>query len=144
MKGRTYRYAEIEPLYRFGYGLSYTTFAYSNLKIGKPDKQGRVRVTVRVRNAGRRDGDEVVQLYVKDVEASVPVPRHHLEGFTRIHLAAGKSRNVSFTLKRDQFACRADDGTAFIESGEFRIFVGGGQPDDPAPGGVSGTHVQKE
>jgi beta-glucosidase len=144
MKGRTYRYAEIEPLYRFGYGLSYTKFVYNNLKIGKPDKQGRVRVTVRVRNAGRRDGDEVVQLYVKDVEASVPVPRHHLEGFTRIHLAAGKSRDVSFTLKRDQFACRADDGTAFIEPGEFRIFVGGGQPDDPAAGGVSGTCVQKE
>ena len=144
MKGRTYRYADVEPLYRFGYGLSYTRFVYSHLKIGKPDKRGRVRVTVRVRNAGRRDGDEVVQLYLKDVEASVPVPRHHLEGFTRIHLAAGKSRDVSFTLKREQFACRADDGTAFVEPGEFRIFVGGGQPDDPAAGGVSGKCVQKE
>jgi len=139
MKGRTYRYPGIEPLYRFGYGLSYTKFAYSNLKIGKPDRRGRVLVTARVRNAGKRDGNEVAQLYVKDMEASVPVPVHHLEGFTRIRLPAGKSREVRFTLKREQFACRAEDGTAFIEPGSFRIFVGGGQPDDPAASGASGT-----
>lgn len=139
MQGRTYRFAGIEPLYRFGYGLSYTTFAYSHLKIARPDTRGRVRVTVCVRNTGRRAGDEVVQLYVKDVEASVPVPRHHLEGFIRIRLAAGARREIRFTLPRDAFVCRADDGTAFLEPGDFRIFVGGGQPDDPATRGVSGT-----
>ena len=96
-----------------------------------------VEVRVDVRNVGDRDGDEVVQLYVSDVEASVPVPRHHLEGFARVHLKAGETKTVSFMLKPEQFMCYADDGTPFLEPGDFCISVGGGQPDDPASGAVS-------
>ena len=149
MEGRTYRFMEGEPQYRFGYGLSYTTFEYNNLKVdgfsepltGKlPEdyktEQETASVSVDVTNTGDYDGDEVVQLYVKDVEASVPVPRHHLEGFKRVHVKAGETKTVTFTLTPKQFACYDDNGKPFIEAGDFEISVGGGQPDDPAANAV--------
>jgi len=139
MAGRTYRFQQDEPLYRFGYGLSYTTFEYSDLRLSAseigPDE--RVTVTVDVRNTGGRAGDEVVQLYVRDVEASVPVPIRHLEGFRRIHLAAGETQTVAFTLTPSQLACYDDTGGAIVEPGTFAISVGGGQPDDPAAGAIT-------
>ncbi len=154
MKGRTYRFMEEEPHYRFGFGLSYTRFEYRNLEVsgfaqavaGPVDEQSRTecRVAVDVVNVGERDGDEVVQLYIKDQEASVPVPRHHLEGFKRIHLRAGETRNVSFQLRPIQLACYNDDGRPYIEPGEFRISVGGGQPDDPDVGAVHTTLQVKQ
>lgn len=79
----------------------------------------------------------MVRLCVSDLEASVPVPRHHLEGFRRIHLKAGETRTVTFQLKPGQLACYDDNGTPFVEPGLFRVSVGGGQPDDPAGGAVS-------
>ena len=94
MAGRTYRFMEAEPLYRFGYGLSYTTFQYDGLEAtrsGDGDASA-ATVSVNVTNTGGRDGDEVVQLYVRHVEPSVPAPRHALKGFRRIHLAAGADR----------------------------------------------------
>ena len=136
MKGHTYRFLEDEPLFRFGYGLSYTTFTYSDLRLGS-DRIGTeecVTVTVEIENAGDRAGDEVVQLYVRDVEASVPVPRHHLEGVRRIHLQPGEKQTVSFELRPEQLAAYDDEGRPFVEPGEFAISVGGGQPDDPASG----------
>jgi len=149
MKGRTYRFMEQEPLYRFGYGLSYTRFAYANLQVSGPFtekgstaasaglKPETYRVSSAVTNTGDRDGDEVVQLYVSDVEASVPVPRWHLEGFRRIHLKRGETQNVRFELAAGQLAAYNDAGLPFVEPGEFRISVGGGQPDDPAGGAVT-------
>ena len=140
MAGRTYRFMEEEPQFRFGFGLSYTTFEYSNLEPAVPccNQQPAMpcRVSVDVTNTGERDGDEVVQLYIKDIEASVPVPRHHLEGFRRVHLKAGETRTVTFELKPEQFVCYADDGKPFLEPGEFQISIGGGQPDDPASGAI--------
>ena len=68
-------------------------------------------------------------MVTEPVEASVPVPRHHLEGFRRVHLRAGETQTVTFTLKPNQLACYDDDGIPFVEPGEFRISVGGGQPD---------------
>ena len=139
MQGRTYRFMTEEPLYRFGYGLSYTTFVYSDLTVA-PDTirdGGRTRVQVTVTNTGDRASDEVVQLYVSDQEASVPVPRLHLEGMQRIHLQPGAQRVVAFDLTSDQLASFDDDGQPFLEPGEFRISVGGGQPDDSTSGAVS-------
>jgi beta-glucosidase len=133
MKGRTYRFMDAEPLYRFGYGLSYTKFKYAKLKVRGYD------VSVDVKNVGKLAGDEVVQLYVSDVEASVPVPRLHLEGFKRIHLKPGQVKTVKFTLKPEQLMCYDDTGKAFLEPGQFRVSVGGGQPDDLASGAVSAT-----
>ena len=122
-----------EPLYRFGYGLSYTTFQYSKIKV-----RG-TTVSVAVKNTGPRAGDEVVQLYVRDVAASVPVPQRHLEGFQRIHLKPGQTKVVKFTLKPEQLACWDEHGQPVLEPGEFQISVGGGQPDDPSSHAVSTT-----
>ena len=91
MKNRTYRYLEEEPLYPFGYGLSYTEFEYTDLVLSKSsvDVGESMEATITVTNKGDRAGDEVVQLYVKDQEASVVVPQWDLRGFKRIPLAAG-------------------------------------------------------
>ena len=132
MEGRTYRFMQDEPLYHFGYGLSYTTFEYSNLLLSSNKIQPNelLQVTVDVTNSGDRAGDEVVQLYVSDIEASVPVPQLHLEGFQRIHLAPQQKRTVTFTLKPEQFMAFDNQGQPFLEPGEFKICVGGGQPGD--------------
>ena len=134
MAGRTYRFMTDEPLYPFGYGLSYTTFKYEQLKLSRSNiRPGQsVQAQVHVVNTGPRAGDEVVQLYVRDVQASVPVPRHHLAGFQRVHIPIGGRRMVKFDLKPEHFSAFRDDGEAFIEPGTFLISVGGGQPDAEA------------
>jgi beta-glucosidase len=139
MKGRTYRFMDNEPLYRFGYGLSFTTFKYSGLKLSKKTvaRDEPITVSVDVKNTGKRAGDEVVQLYVSDLAASVPVPRLHLEGFRRIHVRPGQKKTARFVLKPEQLVCYDDDGNPFVEPGQFRISVGGGQPDDPSSGAVT-------
>jgi beta-glucosidase len=132
MAGRTYKYFEGEPLFPFGYGLSYTKFEYDNLKIADEIKAGDdIKISVEVRNTGKIAGDEVVQLYIKDIEASVPVPIYSLQGFKRVHLEAGEKRFVEFTLKPRQFSVIQIDGDKIkyvIEPGSFKIFVGGSQP----------------
>jgi beta-glucosidase len=139
LAGRTYRFLRDEPLYRFGYGLSYTTFAYANVRLSKAavGRDEPVTVTAEVTNTGRRAGEEVVQLYVRDVAASVPVPLLHLEGFQRIHLVPGQTRTVAFTLQPAQLAAYDDQGRPFVEPGRFVVSVGGGQPGDPASGAIS-------
>jgi beta-glucosidase len=129
-KGRTYRYFTGEPLYAFGHGLSYTQFAYRDLQItpSQPYIGESVRVSVTVENTGQRAGDEVVQLYVRDVEATVVVPVRQLAGFARIHLQPGAAQTVDFTLNPDQFSLVTASGQRRIEPGRFEIAVGGGQP----------------
>jgi beta-glucosidase len=132
MKGRTYRYAEAVPLYPFGYGLSFTRFGYSALElsattIGTDDS---VCIATQVTNLGEFAGDEVVQLYVRDLAASCVVPLHSLRGFTRLHLAAGASQRVEFTLTPRDLSLIDDAGRRIIEPGSFRLFVGGAQPDE--------------
>ncbi|HWP06335.1 MAG TPA: glycoside hydrolase family 3 C-terminal domain-containing protein [Polyangiaceae bacterium] len=131
MRGRTYRYLEKEPLYPFGYGLSYTRFEYSGLAVSKPTLGAGdiVEVTATVTNAGSRAGDEVVELYVKDLEASTTVPHHELRAFERITLAPGESRTLSFTLTARDLSLIDDAGRRILEPGTHRIFVGGSQPD---------------
>ena len=130
MAGRTYRFFEGEPLFHFGFGLSYTTFDYSDLEVTPSTLSGgeSVRVSATVTNCGDMAGDEVVQLYVTDDEASAPVPLRQLQGFTRIHLEPGKSRPVSFTLQPSQMACYTEEGKQVVEPGQFTVSVGGGQP----------------
>ncbi len=131
MKGRTYRYMEGEALYPFGYGLSYTTFAYSGLKLDQAElKAGEpLNVRVTVQNAGDRDGDEVVQCYLRDEEASVTVPKWSLCAFQRIHLKAGESREVQLTVRPESMAVVLENGERVIEPGAFTLFAGGSQPD---------------
>lgn len=132
MKERTYRYFTGLPLYPFGYGLSYTTFTYSGLKLDKSVKSGQtVHVSVTVTNTGNRAGEEVVQVYVKDVEASAPVPIRKLVGFRRIPLKPGASKQVAFTINPRELSLITDDGRRIIEPGAFELSVGGGQPGLP-------------
>jgi beta-glucosidase len=129
MEGRTYRYFKDVPLYPFGYGLSYTTFKYSNLKVvGKPQTGQPVTVSVTVQNAGPRAGDEVVQLYVRHPSGPGRTALHALEGFRRISLPAGQSQTVQFTLAPRQLS-RLDAQAQRVELAEnVQVFVGGGQP----------------
>ncbi len=129
MAGRTYRYYKGNPLYPFGHGLSYTKFRYSNLVVPKtvgPDQN--LPVSIDVANVGHRAGDEVVQLYLTDLEASVPVPIRSLQGFRRITLKPGEKRRVEFILAPKQLAVIGADGKPHIEPGAFEISIGGKQP----------------
>jgi beta-glucosidase len=92
-----------------------------------------------VKNTGKLAGDEVVQLYVSDVEASVAVPKLHLESFERIHLRPGEKKRVTFTLTPEHLAAYDDNGKPFVEPGAFEIAVGGCQPTDPSFCGLKTT-----
>jgi beta-glucosidase len=131
MKGRTYRYLEAAPLYPFGYGLSYTRFAYRELAASKVSLAAgeTTQVSVVVENVGKRESDEVVQLYVKDLEASVVVPHHSLKGFQRVHLRPREAKRVTFDLGGRELAIVDEAGRRVLEPGRFRIYVGGSQPD---------------
>jgi beta-glucosidase len=129
MKDRTYRYFAGTPLYPFGHGLSYSRFAYARLAVPKQAAIGApVGVGVEVQNTGAVTADEVVQLYVTDLEASAEVPRHALKGFRRVSLRPGERRTVRFTLDERAFSLIGGDGRRIVEPGRFRIAVGGKQP----------------
>jgi beta-glucosidase len=138
MKGRTYRFFEGEPLFPFGYGMSYTTFAYRNLKVPMTARAGdEVKISVEVENTGTMSGEEVVQLYVKQVAAGRPGPIHSLEGFQRITLRPKERKTVQFTLAPRQLAHVLADGRRAVEPGAFEISLGGKQPGPGVTGIVS-------
>jgi beta-glucosidase len=114
------------PLFPFGHGLSYTNFEYGDVRPGRRTMGASDTLTVQVRvtNTGRRAGDEVVQLYIRDVVASVTRPVKELRGFRRITLRPGESKTVTFTLGRDDLALYDASGKRVVEPGEFRVFVG--------------------
>lgn len=120
------------PLYPFGHGLSYTTFHYSGLKISAPDigTDGKVDIRVDVQNTGLRGGQEVVQLYTRQLVASRSRPMRELKGFKKIGLAPGEKETVRFTLKASDLAYHDDDGKPVIEPGRFSVFVGGSSAAD--------------
>ncbi len=120
-----------DPLYPFGYGLSYTTFACSEPKVSAPelDRGGSVRVAATVRNTGRRAGAEVVQLYVRDLVGSVTRPVKELKGFRKVELAPGESREIVFTLTAADLAFYTGAGRWEAEPGAFSVFVGGNSRD---------------
>ena len=130
MTERTYRYATWEPLYPFGFGLSYTRFEFSDLKLCCSQlKAGADQtVTVTVRNAGAVGGEEVVQVYLSDLQASTVVPFHKLVAFQRVALAAGESRTLSLTLPPAALALVNDEGQSVLEPGAFRLTVGSCSP----------------
>ncbi len=139
MKGRTYRYFEGKPLYSFGYGLSYTTFSYSGLKLPKSTiKAGNpLTAEVSVTNTGKREGDEVVQLYLAFPHVA-GAPLRALRGFKRVHLKPGESQTMQFKLKDRDLSMVTEAGAPIIAKGKYSVFVGGGQPNTEAPS-VSGT-----
>jgi beta-glucosidase len=125
-KGRTYMYLSSKPLYGFGYGLSYTKFAYSKLHLSADHlgKDATLTVTLDVRNTGARDGDEVVEMYAAHMGSAVARPQQELKGFRRVRVAAGQTKTVTMPLKASQLAYW--DGTQFaLEKDMVEIRVGG-------------------
>jgi len=131
-KGRTYMYFKGEPLYPFGYGLSYTTFKYSNLRTtsdGIPEN-GQITVSVDVQNAGSRAGDEVVQMYVQHLDSKVQRPIKELKGFKRVTLQPNETQTVQIPLKADLLAYwNADMHKFVVENDKIKIMLGGSSAD---------------
>jgi beta-glucosidase len=132
MTGRTYRYFSGKPVYPFGYGLSYTRFAYGRVTVA-PAGTGGMTVEAEVTNTGARQGDEVAQLYLAFPDAPGN-PRIALRGFERVSLAPGEKRKVRFELSPRDLSTVSPDGVIHVLGGTYTVFVGGGQPDSGQPG----------
>ncbi len=145
MAGRTYRYFTGTPVYPFGYGLSYTRFAYEPLAVdpvgGDPAKG--IRVTTEVRNAGDRAGDEVSQLYL-DFPEDPGAPRIALRGFQRVALKPGEARTVRFDLSPRDLSAVTAEGVRKVLAGDYRVSVGSGQPGTGVAGESAGFAITKE
>jgi beta-glucosidase len=131
-KGFTYMYLDAKPVFAFGRGLSYTTFDYSNLKISTAQiaSDGSVQVIVDVQNVGTRAGDEVVQLYVHNNDATTTQPKEQLQGFDRISLNPGEKKTVSFSLPVEQLSFWDTNKRAFVVNpGVFHVMVGSSSDD---------------
>jgi len=128
---RGYVLDTIAPLYPFGFGLSYTTFAYSNLRVSAKQipATGRARVSVDVRNTGSRAGDEVVQLYIRDEVSNATRPVKELRGFQRVSLAPGETRTVSFDVGPEHLSYHGAGMKRVVEPGTFQLMVGGSSAD---------------
>jgi beta-glucosidase len=145
MAGRTYRYLAEPPLYPFGHGLSYTSFGYSDFALARTEVvAGETSdISVRITNTGGAAGDEVVQLYVQDVYASIPRPVRELKGYVRVALAPGESRNVTFHMPIDQLAFYDADLNLVVESGSFKVMVGASSADIRCEGVFEVTGAKK-
>ena len=117
---------EYSPLYPFGFGLSYTTYKYSNLKLDakKVNAAEPVKVTIDVTNSGDRDGDEIVQLYIRDMVSTVTRPIQELKDFARIHLVKGETKTVTFEISAEKLQYYGPDMKRIVEPGEFEVQVG--------------------
>jgi beta-glucosidase len=134
MKNRTYRYFEGQPLYPFGYGLTYSKFEYSNLKLSSSELEAGdpLEVEVNVKNASQRAGDEVVELYVNFPKLA-GAPLRALRGFTRVHIGAGEARHVKLALQPRDLSYVTEAGDRMVGAGDYVISVGGGQPGTGTP-----------
>lgn len=132
MENRTYKFIKERPLYPFGYGLSYTSFTYTDPRVDKkilhPGEDLCFKVTVK--NTGEREADEIVQCYLRDENASVRVPKHKLCGMERVHLQSGEEAEVTFTVDGSQFDIITEEGEHTFETGMFTVFAGGCQPEE--------------
>jgi beta-glucosidase len=134
MKNRTYRYFAGEPLYPFGYGLTYSRFEYSNLKLSSASLPAGDPLTVEVdvKNTSRRAGDEVVELYLSFPKLP-GAPLRALRGFTRVRMDAGEMRHVQLVLQPRDLSYVNESGVRVVGAGDYVITVGGGQPGTAAP-----------
>jgi beta-glucosidase len=131
MKNRTYRYYTGKPLFGFGYGLSYTHFQFSQLKLSSEQVEAGQPLTVEgeLRNTGSMAGDEVAELYLAPPKTDVS-PRTALTAFERVHLAPGESKHVRFDLSPRQLSVVDDQGKRAVTAGSYTVYLGGGQPDE--------------
>lgn len=145
MQNRTYKYMENEALYPFGYGLSYTRFLYSDIKLSKDNINAgdKIKCSIKVKNIGNYESDEVVELYLKDLEAGSTVPRWKLVGVKKLYqLKPGQEVTIEFEVSPEQMAMVDDDGRSILEPGIFELFAGGSQPDQRSEK-LTGNKVQR-
>jgi beta-glucosidase len=130
MQGRTYRYMSADPMYPFGYGLSYARFTYSDLSFSadRIRRNQSVQVEATIRNEGTLEGEEVVQLYLRHENAGEGAPLYTLKGFKRIKLAPGASEKVQFTLSPEMMEQVKENGESRLEAGRIKVYVGGAAP----------------
>jgi len=145
MKNRTYRYFTGEPLYPFGYGLSYSKFEYSNMKLSSAelDAGNPLTVDLDVKNTSPLAGDEVVELYINFPKLA-GAPLRALRGFTRVHVGAGEVRHVSLALHPRDLSYVNEAGDRMVAAGEYVISAGGGQPGTPAAQAHGGLSIRGE
>jgi beta-glucosidase len=130
LTSQTYRYFKGDPLYPFGFGLSYTNFEYSNLKLDGELKGGQeVKLSVDIKNMGAVDGDEVAQVYTAGQNLPGHLPLRSLKAFRRIHLKAGETRKVDLVIPADAFLFLNEKNEKTVVPGNYVISIGGGQPD---------------
>src|SRR5512136_854775 len=145
MTGRTYRYMTAEPLYPFGFGLSYTTFSYRDLRITSPASSG-FEAAITVENTGAVAADEVAQFYLKALDSKLPAPLNQLIGFQRIHLKPGKSQTVTITVKPEMLMLFDENGRQAFQPGKFRLTAGSCSPGtrSPALGAAEPVSIEVE
>jgi beta-glucosidase len=143
MANRTYRYFKGKPLYEFGYGLSYTTFSYSHIKLSATTLHAGDTLTVEadVKNTGSRAGDEVAELYLTPPHTSVS-PALVLDGFMRVHLASGETRHITFTLDPRTLSQVDEKGIRAVTPGSYRIALGGAQPNASTNGQIANFTIE--
>ncbi|HJZ99828.1 MAG TPA: glycoside hydrolase family 3 C-terminal domain-containing protein, partial [Candidatus Solibacter sp.] len=142
MQGRTYRYFAGEPLFPFGYGLSYTTFTYRNLALPKDARAGDdIKLSVEVQNTGKIAGDEVVQVYLSHTSRTAHTPIRALAAFERVTLKPGEKKTVQLTISARQLAMTGANGRRMANPGAFEISVGGKQPGFRGPADATTTSV---
>lgn len=143
MKGRGYRYMTENPLYPFGYGLSYSSFEYGSVKLSKAevDQGETLDVEVTVKNTGSMDGDEIVQLYISVDDAGFEVPNSTLIGFKPVAIAAGEETVVSFTVSPEQMMAFDSDGNRVFVTGVHTLYIGGSSP-GPRSEELTGKAIQ--
>ena len=130
MDNRTYRYLKDKPLYPFGFGLSYTTFEYSDLVFSNSKiKTGdQLEIKFKIKNMGQFRGQEVAQLYISIQKESLLLPKIELKRFKKIDLEAGEEKDLTFVLKPEDYCYINEDGIKIVEPLEIKFFIGGGQP----------------
>ncbi|MDG2449013.1 MAG: glycoside hydrolase family 3 C-terminal domain-containing protein, partial [Saprospiraceae bacterium] len=126
-----------DPLYHFGHGLSYTTFEYSDLSVDKDITTGNIHVEANVKNTGNYDGEEVIQLYVRDRVASVARPVKELKGFHKVMIPKGGTTNILFELTDKELGFYNNQGQFVVESGDFDVWISGS-----SEGGLKGSFIK--
>ena len=130
MKNRTYRYMEKEALYPFGYGLTYSNTCVTEAEVvGEVSAESDIMLKATVKNNGTVDTDEVVQVYIKDLDSPLAVRNYSLCGFKRVSLKAGEEKSVEFTISNKAMNIVDEDGNRYIAGKHFRLFAGVSQPD---------------